>query len=49
MLAEDYGEVSNDAGATIYLQGAGVYGVSASKGTALNAGDIYGRLCPDAG
>ncbi|EBB7909010.1 autotransporter adhesin BigA [Salmonella enterica] len=41
MLAEDYGEVSNDAGATIYLQGAGVYGVSASKGTALNAGDIY--------
>uniref|UniRef100_UPI003F693242 BigA/YdbA N-terminal beta-barrel domain-containing protein n=1 Tax=Salmonella enterica TaxID=28901 RepID=UPI003F693242 len=41
MLAEDYGEVSNDAGATVYLQGAGVYGVSASKGTALNAGDIY--------
>ncbi|HFV9730075.1 TPA: autotransporter adhesin BigA [Salmonella enterica subsp. enterica serovar Yarrabah] len=41
MLAEDYGEVSNDAGAIIYLQGAGVYGVSASKGTALNAGDIY--------
>ncbi|EBX1545051.1 autotransporter adhesin BigA, partial [Salmonella enterica subsp. enterica serovar Wa] len=41
MLAEDYGEVNNDAGATIYLQGAGVYGVSASKGTALNAGDIY--------
>lgn len=23
MLAEDYGEVSNDAGATVYLQGAG--------------------------
>lgn len=41
MLAEDYGEVSNDAGAIIYLQGAGVYGVSASKGTELNAGDIY--------
>ncbi|EDU9618310.1 autotransporter domain-containing protein, partial [Salmonella enterica subsp. enterica serovar Haifa] len=41
MLAENYGEVSNDAGATLYLQGAGVYGVSASKGTALNAGDIY--------
>ncbi|EOG1225725.1 autotransporter adhesin BigA, partial [Salmonella enterica subsp. enterica serovar Widemarsh] len=41
MLAEGYGEVSNDAGANIYLQGAGVYGVSASKGTASNAGDIY--------
>ncbi|EBF8120828.1 autotransporter domain-containing protein [Salmonella enterica subsp. enterica] len=41
MLAENYGEVSNEAGATINLQGAGVYGVSASKGTALNAGDIY--------
>ncbi|EMV3063083.1 autotransporter adhesin BigA [Salmonella enterica] len=41
MLAEWYGEVSNDAGAHIYLQGAGVYGVSASKGTASNAGDIY--------
>ncbi|EDC0805106.1 autotransporter domain-containing protein, partial [Salmonella enterica subsp. enterica serovar Senftenberg] len=41
MLAASYGEVSNDAGANIYLQGAGVYGVSASKGTASNAGDIY--------
>ncbi|HFJ2894076.1 TPA: autotransporter adhesin BigA [Salmonella enterica] len=41
MLAYNYGEVSNDAGATISLYGAGVYGVSASKGTALNAGDIY--------
>ncbi|EPS4686120.1 autotransporter adhesin BigA, partial [Salmonella enterica subsp. enterica] len=41
MLAEYGGEVSNDAGASIYLQGAGVYGVSASKGTALNAGNIY--------
>ncbi|HCL5273103.1 TPA: autotransporter adhesin BigA [Salmonella enterica] len=41
MLAYDYGEVSNDAGATISLYGAGVYGVSASKGSALNAGDIY--------
>ncbi|MGX5027636.1 BigA/YdbA N-terminal beta-barrel domain-containing protein [Enterobacter asburiae] len=40
MLASDYGEVSNDAGATISLQGAGVYGVAASKGTALNAGEI---------
>lgn len=41
MLAYNYGEVSNDAGATIMLQGAGVYGVSAAKGTASNAGDIY--------
>jgi len=41
MLAYDYGEVSNDAGATLSLHGAGVYGVAASKGTALNAGDIY--------
>ncbi|EAT7906415.1 autotransporter adhesin BigA [Salmonella enterica] len=41
MLAYNYGEVSNDAGATITLQGAGVYGVSAAKGTASNAGDIY--------
>ncbi|MGK7341969.1 autotransporter adhesin BigA, partial [Salmonella enterica] len=35
------GEVINDKDATIHLQGAGVYGVTASKGTALNAGDIY--------
>lgn len=35
------GDVINDKGATIHLQGAGVYGVSASGGTALNAGDIY--------
>ncbi|ECC3554136.1 autotransporter domain-containing protein [Salmonella enterica subsp. salamae] len=41
MLANNNGEVLNDAGATISLYGAGVYGVSASKGTALNAGDIY--------
>ncbi|EDQ6562633.1 autotransporter adhesin BigA [Salmonella enterica subsp. houtenae] len=41
MLASDYGEVGNDAGATVSLYGAGVYGVSASKGTAFNAGDIY--------
>lgn len=33
--------VINDEGATIHLQGAGVYGVSASKGTARNEGDIY--------
>lgn len=41
MLASDYGDVVNDQGATIHLQGAGVYGVAASKGTASNAGDIY--------
>ena len=35
------GSVINDKGATIHLQGAGVYGVSASKGTALNEGNIY--------
>ncbi|EBX2561898.1 autotransporter adhesin BigA [Salmonella enterica subsp. enterica serovar Fulica] len=41
MLASNYGDVVNDEGATIHLQGAGVYGVAASKGTASNAGDIY--------
>ncbi|HEC7696980.1 TPA: autotransporter adhesin BigA, partial [Salmonella enterica subsp. enterica serovar Kivu] len=41
MLASNYGDVVNDEGATIHLQGAGVYGVAASKGTALNAGNIY--------
>ncbi|WP_423061354.1 autotransporter adhesin BigA [Citrobacter portucalensis] len=41
MLASANGEVVNDASATIHLQGAGVYGVSASKGTARNDGDIY--------
>ncbi|EDV8207452.1 autotransporter adhesin BigA [Salmonella enterica] len=41
MLASNYGDVVNDEGATIHLQGAGVYGVAASRGTALNAGNIY--------
>ena len=41
MLAHDGAAVMNNEGATITLQGAGVYGVSASKGTAINAGDIY--------
>ncbi|EBX9239246.1 putative surface-exposed virulence protein [Salmonella enterica] len=41
MLATSYGSVVNDKDAAIHLQGAGVYGVTASKGTALNAGDIY--------
>ncbi|EEL1218006.1 autotransporter adhesin BigA [Salmonella enterica] len=41
MLAADYGDVVNDKGATIHLQGAGVYGVAASRGAASNAGDIY--------
>ncbi|ECH9283468.1 autotransporter domain-containing protein [Salmonella enterica subsp. enterica] len=41
MLSSSYGTVVNDKGATIHLQGAGVYGVSASRGTAINEGDIY--------
>ncbi|ECI4149445.1 autotransporter adhesin BigA [Salmonella enterica] len=41
MLATEQGNVINDSGATIHLQGAGMYGVAASKGTALNEGDIY--------
>ncbi len=41
MMASDYGDVVNDEGATIHLQGAGVYGVTASRGKALNEGDIY--------
>ncbi|WP_230350781.1 autotransporter outer membrane beta-barrel domain-containing protein [Lelliottia sp. WAP21] len=41
MLAHDGATVVNDEGATIILQGAGVYGVAASTGTAINAGDIY--------
>ncbi|EMD8661019.1 autotransporter adhesin BigA [Salmonella enterica] len=41
MLASGYGDVVNDKDAAIHLQGAGVYGVSAIKGVALNAGDIY--------
>lgn len=41
MIASGYGSVTNDEGATIHLQGAGVYGVTATKGTALNEGDIY--------
>ncbi len=41
MMASGYGDVVNDEGATIHLQGAGVYGVTASRGTALNEGDIY--------
>ncbi|EPF2243152.1 autotransporter adhesin BigA [Citrobacter werkmanii] len=41
MLAYDYGEIVNDAEATLTLQGAGTYGMAATKGTATNAGDIY--------
>ncbi|WP_080082324.1 autotransporter domain-containing protein [Salmonella enterica] len=41
MLATGDGDVVSDKDATIHLQGAGVYGVSASRGTASNAGDIY--------
>lgn len=40
MLASNYGSVINETGATINLHGAGTYGVSASKGTATNAGEI---------
>ncbi|MDI5303733.1 hypothetical protein MJN76_29210, partial [Salmonella enterica subsp. enterica serovar Anatum] len=31
MMASDYGDVVNDEGATIHLQGAGVYGVAALR------------------
>ncbi|EAX8732950.1 autotransporter adhesin BigA [Salmonella enterica] len=41
MMASDYGDVVNDEGTTIHLQGAGVYGVTASRGKALNEGNIY--------
>ncbi len=41
MMASDYGDVVNDECATIHLQGAGVYGVTASRGNALNEGNIY--------
>ncbi|EJZ0949498.1 autotransporter adhesin BigA [Escherichia albertii] len=40
LLASNYGSVINEAGATVNLHGAGTYGVSASKGTATNAGEI---------
>ncbi|EPB6543182.1 autotransporter adhesin BigA [Escherichia coli] len=40
LLASNYGSVINEAGAAINLHGAGTYGVSASKGTATNAGEI---------
>ncbi|MEL6005902.1 autotransporter adhesin BigA [Citrobacter portucalensis] len=41
MLAANGGSVVNDKGATISLYGAGLYGVSASQGTARNDGTIY--------
>ncbi|POP43282.1 autotransporter adhesin BigA [Superficieibacter electus] len=41
MLAYDYGAVKNDKDASISVYGAGLYGMGASKGTAVNAGDIY--------
>jgi putative surface-exposed virulence protein len=40
LLATKNGTVINEAGATINLHGAGNYGVSASQGTATNAGEI---------
>ena len=41
LMAKKYGHVINEAGATITLNGAGVYGVGAIKGDALNEGNIY--------
>ncbi|ECV5254151.1 autotransporter adhesin BigA [Salmonella enterica subsp. houtenae] len=41
MLAYNYGTITNDAGANISVYGAGVYGMGASKGTAMNVGNIY--------
>ncbi|EBX1352807.1 autotransporter adhesin BigA [Salmonella enterica subsp. enterica serovar Okatie] len=41
MLASDGGSVVNDKDATISLYGAGLYGVSASIGSALNEGTIF--------
>ena len=41
MLAEYGGKVVNDADATISVNGAGVYAMGASKGTAINNGNIY--------
>lgn len=41
LLASRGGSVVNNEGATISLYGAGLYGVSASKGTARNDGSIF--------
>ncbi|EOW6186535.1 autotransporter domain-containing protein [Escherichia coli] len=40
LLASNYGDVTNESGATINIHGPGVYGVAASRGTATNAGVI---------
>ncbi|WP_203218639.1 BigA/YdbA N-terminal beta-barrel domain-containing protein, partial [Escherichia sp. 93.0816] len=40
LMADNYGLATNEAGATINLHGTGTYGVSVSKGTATNAGEI---------
>ncbi|WP_421355150.1 autotransporter domain-containing protein [Pseudocitrobacter faecalis] len=40
LMADNYGVASNEAGATVNLQGAGTYGVAVTKGTASNAGEI---------
>ncbi|MCR3690359.1 BigA/YdbA N-terminal beta-barrel domain-containing protein [Citrobacter freundii] len=41
MLAYNYASIFNEAGADISIYGAGIYGMGVSKGTALNAGNIY--------
>ncbi|EYD86042.1 putative entS/YbdA MFS transporter [Escherichia coli 1-176-05_S3_C2] len=40
LMADNYGQVINEANALINLHGAGTYGVSTAKGTAINAGEI---------
>ncbi|KNC92511.1 beta strand repeat-containing protein, partial [Trabulsiella odontotermitis] len=40
LMASNYASVQNDTGATINLNGAGLFGLGASKGTATNAGTI---------
>ncbi|HFI9141337.1 TPA: autotransporter domain-containing protein [Escherichia coli] len=40
LMADNYGQATNEANALINLHGAGTYGVSSAKGTAINAGEI---------
>ncbi|HEI2547497.1 TPA: autotransporter domain-containing protein [Escherichia coli] len=40
LMADNYGQATNETGATINLHGAGTYGVSSAKGTTTNAGEI---------
>ncbi|WP_262975230.1 hypothetical protein, partial [Salmonella enterica] len=41
MMASGYGDVAKDEGGTIHLQGAGVYGGTASRGKTLNKAKTY--------